>query len=108
MIEITNISTKDNFLIAENDHETILTMEDVRALCEELGDGWRIPNESELLSIYNSLYLKNLGNFKNKVYWGSNKLKAFSRTIVCDFETGIVRTSHRNDVKYYFRPVRDI
>lgn len=108
MIEITNISTNDNFLVAENDHDTIITIEEAKTLCEELGDGWRIPNESELLSMYNSLYLKDLGNFKNKIYWGRNKLKALSRTIVCDFETGIVRTSHRNDVKYYFRPVRDV
>ncbi len=41
----------------------------------EIGHGWRLPNDEELQAMYSKLYLKNKGNFKmqSKYYWSSEE-----------------------------------
>lgn len=60
----------------------------------EIGNGWRLPNDQELKVLYSSLYLKNLGHFCEKGairYWSSEEDMADSlEAHFFDFNSGII------------------
>ena len=41
--------------------------------CEELGNGWRLPNNEELYEMHNQLYKKGKGNFVEGLYCTSTE-----------------------------------
>jgi len=52
-----------NILVASKDFETAMTWQDAKLACQKLGPGWRLPNNDELETIYDELYMKNIGHF---------------------------------------------
>ena len=56
----------------------------------ELNDyeDWYLPSREELLLMYNNLYLKNLGNFGETLYWSSSETD-FNNAWVVDFRIGM-------------------
>jgi hypothetical protein len=48
--------------------------------CQQLGDGWRLPNKEELRQIYYQLYKNNKGSFKPEIYWSSTGIEKKSNS----------------------------
>ena len=45
--------------------------EDAKKICEDLGDGWRLPTREELHLMY--IYKDKIGNFAAAYYWSSSE-----------------------------------
>lgn len=77
---------------------------DAKKLCEDLGDGWRLPTREELHLIW--LNKESIGVFAAAYYWSS------SEASICNawtqyFGDGF-QSSHYKNVIYYVRAVRDV
>ena len=79
------------------------TWENAKKLCEELGDGWRLPTREELHLIW--LNKDKIGGFAAASYWGSSEN---SSNFAWDqyFYNGSQDDSSKYDT-YYVRAVRD-
>lgn len=64
-------------------------------------DDWFLPSKAELDQMYGNLKRKNLGDFKNGVYWSS------SCSWYQDFSDGSISTWLLKS-KYYVRPIRQV
>jgi hypothetical protein len=74
MLEITSPNTGERLKVADNDFEYEMTWDQAKDACKNLGDGWRLPDESELKVIFNSLHKNGLGNFdKFSDYWSHDE-----------------------------------
>ena len=73
MLKITNPITGDELQVANQDFSDRMTWEEAKRACNELGSGWRLPNKQELKEIYEQLYEKGQGNFKEAAYWSSTE-----------------------------------
>ena len=60
-----------NFLVAQNDFPIKMNWEDAKKACKALGDGWRLPDRSELNYIYQNKVA--IGGFTNFKYWSSTE-----------------------------------
>jgi hypothetical protein len=54
------------------DYKNFFDWNEANVECEKLGDRWRLPTVNEMDLIYEQLFLKGLGDFKEKEYWCSN------------------------------------
>lgn len=80
------------------------TWNDAKILCEDLGDGWRLPTREELLLIW--LNKDNIGGFAAAYYWSSSEYRS-NYAWGQDFLFG----SQDNDGEgnaFYVRAVRDV
>ena len=60
-----------NLLVAQNDFPNAMNWDDAKKVCTEIGEGWRLPTEDELM-----ILLKNkdkIGGFANAAYWSSTE-----------------------------------
>jgi len=73
MLKITNPITGDELQVADQDFSYIMTWEEAKRACNELGSGWRLPNKQELKEIYEQLHEKGQGNFRTAFYWSSTE-----------------------------------
>ncbi len=60
-----------NLLVTQNDFPIQMNWEDAKKACEALGDGWRLPDRSELNYIYQNKVA--IGGFTNFKYWSSTE-----------------------------------
>ena len=85
--------------------------EDAKKVCEDLGDGWRLPTREELLLIWlnkDNIWLNkdNIGGFAAAYYWSSSEYRS-NYAWGQDFLFG----SQDNDGEgnaFYVRAVRDV
>jgi hypothetical protein len=66
--------------VAESDlNLNDLTWHEAYALCQRLGNGWRLPTVAELVLMNQQLHCKQLGNFRleNPYYEENKKMKKF-------------------------------
>jgi hypothetical protein len=68
----------------------------------EIGNGWRLPNDDELQVIYSNLYLKNQGNFNKRYshfrYWSSEEDMAdILEAHFFDFDSGVIDNTTNYD-----------
>lgn len=78
--------------------------QDAKKVCENLGDGWRLPTREELHLMY--LNKNEIGGFAAAFYWSSSEYyndAAWSQ----GFGSGI-QSSNSKDTTSYVRAVRDI
>ncbi len=59
---IININDK-KILVYHKDFPKTMNWEEAKKACENLGEGWRLPNNEELKAAYMQLHLKGLGGF---------------------------------------------
>jgi hypothetical protein len=78
---------------------------DATKACDELGDGWRLPNRFELLIIHHNRI--NIGGFDNGFYWSSIEVGVNNQIWTQNFTTG---SQHFRGEYYTFnvRPVRNL
>jgi len=63
--------------VAKEDSPEQLNWDDAMSACQNLGNGWRLPNIDELMAIYEQLHTKGKGNFRTNVwYWSSSARNA--------------------------------
>jgi GH24 family phage-related lysozyme (muramidase) len=60
-----------NLVIANKDFPEKMNWEDAKKACEDLGEGWRLPNKNELNTLYQNK--DKIGGFANSFYWSSSK-----------------------------------
>ncbi len=48
-------------IVARNDFDKKMNWAEAKKACERLGQGWRLPNNEELLAMYEQLYKKKIG-----------------------------------------------
>jgi hypothetical protein len=78
--------------------------EDAKKVCEELGDGWRLPTREELHLMW--LNRENIGGFAAAYYWSSSELNsniAWNQ----NFNYGSQNNYYKSNT-YYVHAVRDV
>jgi hypothetical protein len=66
---ITGKPTGERLQVHGNNFENKMDWYSAKKMCEELGNGWRLPTKSELELIYTDFLLKGNVNFKKDYYW---------------------------------------
>ena len=59
--------------VATEDFPSTMNWDDAMSACQNLGNGWRLPNKDELLAMYEQLHKQGKGNFKEVFYWSSSQ-----------------------------------
>ena len=72
IIDNLEIALSDNSL----NNQSAWNVEDAIQACENLGDGWRVPNDKELQILYENRI--KIGGFKNYFYWSSTIQKGYT------------------------------
>jgi hypothetical protein len=81
--------TIDDIIIAQNDFPNNMNYKNAISTCYRLGNGWRVPNISDLKILYK--YKKQIGGFAQGYYWSSGyyqdfKLGIYNDKYVINFE----------------------
>lgn len=66
---ITGKPTGERLQVHQNNFENKMDWHIAKKLCEELGNGWRLPTKNELELIYTDLKQNGNVSFKNDYYW---------------------------------------
>ena len=106
MLKITNPITGDELQVANQDFSYEMTWEEAKRACNELGSGWRLPNNQELKEIYEQLHEKGQGNFRTAFYWSSteydgdqlHKIGGYKR--ILDFDYGTASYDSKGGANY--------
>ena len=82
--------------VAKEDFPSTMNWADARKACEDLGNGWRLPNKDEQLAMYKQLHKEGKGDFEEVVYWSSSEWNAI---IAWNFRfgDGVAYGSGKND-----------
>jgi len=59
--------------VADQDLHNRMYWDDAVRACQNLGNGWRLPDKDELKAMYEQLYKQGKGNFKDTWYWSSTQ-----------------------------------
>lgn len=88
----------DSLEVAEFDLPEGTTYIDAILICQKIGDGWRLPSKSEMISIYNNSIVKNLeiATPNSGTYW-INEFKN-----VDEIPTGQLQTA--TYLAFYYNP----
>ena len=67
---IYSLSGEPLFVVAKADFpKEDMTWEEAKQACENLGNGWRLPDKDELVAMYEQLHKERKGNFELSYYW---------------------------------------
>lgn len=78
--------------------------ENAKKVCENLGDGWRLPTREELHLIW--LNKESIGGFEDAYYWSSSE-NSYNFAWYQYFNYGFHYNDYKNNT-YYVRAVRGI
>lgn len=78
--------------------------EDAKKVCEDLGDGWRLPTREELHLMW--LNKDSIGGFAAADYWSSSEFYSYFAWYQ-NFNNGDQHNYGKNDT-FYVRAVRDL
>ena len=70
-------------------------------------DDWFLPSQSELDQIFGNLKRKNIGNFKNELYWSSTETSGGGSAYIQNFNNGKLDYYGKTNI-YYVRPIRQV
>ena len=90
----------DSLEVAEFDLPEGTTYIDAFLICQKLGDGWRLPSKSEMISIYNNSRVKNLeiGTPNSGTYW-INEFKDVDKIPIGQLQTATYLVFYYNPPK---------
>tara|TARA_R110001599_G_scaffold90904_5_gene238957 strand:+ start:2029 stop:2436 length:408 start_codon:yes stop_codon:yes gene_type:complete len=74
-------------------------------ICDDLGDGWRLPTRLELLIMYDNKY--EIGGFDDQLYWSSTEF-GNNDAWIQDFLDGSQDIFDKDYPNFYMRAIRDI
>jgi hypothetical protein len=78
--------------------------EDAKKVCEDLGDGWRLPTREELHVMW--LHRDYIGGFAAAYYWSSSEFSSYYAWYQLFYDG--YQANFFKDVTYYVRAVRDV
>jgi len=90
--------------VAEQDFSEAMTWNAAERACQNLGNGWRLPDKDELKAVYQQLHKQGKGNFKDVWYWSSSQYVSGYAWYV-SFGSGNV-DNYFKSVSYQVRAVR--
>lgn len=61
----------EKLTVAQHDFQNKLNWDEAIAACKKLGEGWRLPNKSELNTLFK--YKSEIGGFSTDWYWSSTE-----------------------------------
>ena len=108
----------DNIEIAQFDIPMNMTWEDACAVCDSLGEGWRLPTLKELKEMYK--HRDRIGEFLTEIdkeddvellyYWSADDYPADpdGQAYYVRFDNGYYDVTSKSQDNLSFRPVRDI
>ena len=70
---VYSMDGKSAFAVARTDFPNTMTWEEAKQACENLGNGWRLPDQDELVAMYEQLHKEGKGNFSDYWYWSSSQ-----------------------------------
>jgi len=82
--------------VAKEDFPNSMNWDKATEACEELGNGWRLPDKDELKAMYEQLHKQGKGNFKNDFYWSSSQGNSGNARSV-NFNNGSVDGNGKNN-----------
>jgi TolB-like protein len=72
-------------------------------------DDWFLPSRAELDQMYGSLKRRNLGDFKDELYWSSTERRDFEyHAYRQNFKDGTMDQNQKRWGRHYVRPVRQV
>ncbi|MBO9583377.1 MAG: hypothetical protein J7574_04390 [Flavobacterium sp.] len=82
---LTNFYTNPS--VCSNLNNGTLLAKDAISFNQDVYNDWFLPSSNELELIYKNLYLKNLGNFTDSIYWSSTEIDQNAVSTI-NFKTG--------------------
>jgi hypothetical protein len=82
--------------VADQDLPNRMNWDDAVRACQNLGNGWRLPDKDELKAMYEQLHKQRKGNFKDTWYWSSSQYSSGGAWGV-NFSFGGVYTNGKNN-----------
>ena len=70
---VYSLSGEPLFVVAKADFLKKMDWEEAKQACENLGNGWRLPDKDELVAMYEQLFREGKGDFKDEVYWSGSQ-----------------------------------
>ena len=95
---------KPGLIVAENDLKGLFNWKDANQKCKDLGDGWRLPDKSELAFLYANS--PTIGNFKGKDYWSSTETTQYKANHFVFSQNGYMGNNTKSAL-YSVRAVRE-
>lgn len=92
--------------IAQNDFTDQLNWSTAKLMCEEIGEGWRLPTISELKEIFGNKEQYNFANYGYWAYWSIEELNEYQSLAFSGVEGNIV--TELKEVEFYIRAVKNI
>ena len=102
---IGNTIKIENLEIAEKDFQNEMNWDEAKKVCENIGDGWRLPTIIELNILYQNK--DRIGGFSTNYYWSSTEAD-YTRAGNIDFNTGMQYDMTMKEATRYVRAVRTI
>jgi hypothetical protein len=102
---IGNTIKIENLEIAEKDFQNEMNWDEAKIVCENIGDGWRLPTIIELNILYQNK--DRIGGFSTNYYWSSTEAD-YTRAGNIDFNTGMQYDMTMKEATRYVRAVRTI
>ncbi len=103
--ELSNTTCK--IYVARKDFPKLLTWDEAKKACSDLGEDWRLPTKEELYEIY--LMQDEIGGFHlNGAYWSSTYFESDFTSYWYQYISLGDQYPSDKDEKYYVRAVRTI
>jgi hypothetical protein len=93
----------DRIEVAKFDFKQEMNWDDANFQCNNLGNGWRLPNRLELNILFNNM--EKIGGFNKSNYWSATPIGLYY--YYQDFIMGYKSPADKN-MKFFVRPVRNI
>ena len=94
-----------NIEVAQYDFPKQMNWKDAKIFCINLGKGWRLPSQEELIFLYQNKY--GIGGFEKYAYWSSTEVD-YNHAWDQDFVDGFQYSEFSKNSTYYVRAIRTL
>jgi len=99
-----SVAGQPGLIVSEEDLKGLFNWKDANQKCNDLGDGWRLPDKSELAFLYANR--ATIGNFKGKDYWSSTATTQYKANHFVFSQNGYMGNNTKSAL-YSVRAVRE-